>query len=128
MATILVIDDEKEVCQCCEDLFSTAMEPDINVLKADNGPDGLALYEKYRPDIVLIDLQLQAAMDGVTVIKRIKQAGSGTKVVVFSGFIDDEEERTVRELGVDACLIKPATPYEILSLIKKLLRQNETGW
>lgn len=126
MATVLVIDDEKDICQCFEDLLTTE-EPGFKVLKADNGPDGLDLLKKHKPDIVFVDLQLQAAMDGIEVVKRIKQIDPTAKIVVVSGFIDDRDDETVKRMGVDSCLAKPATPDEIIRLVKKLLRQNKWG-
>ncbi len=127
MATVLVIDDEKDICQCFEDLFTTE-EPGFKVLKADNGPDGLDLLKKHKPDIVFVDLQLQAAMDGIEVIKRIKQIDSTAKVVVVSGFIDKNDDARIKRIGADSCLEKPATPDEIMRLVKKLMRQKEGEW
>ena len=127
MATVLVIDDEKDICQCFEDLFTTE-EPNFKVLKADNGPDGLELLKKHKPDVVFVDLQLQAAMDGIEVVKWIKQIDPTAKIVVVSGFIDDKDDATVKRMGVDSCLAKPSTPDEMMRLVKKLLRQKEMEW
>lgn len=129
MPTVLVIDDEKDICECFEDLF-TLGDPNFKakVLSADNGPDGLELLKKYKPDIVFVDLQLQAAMDGIEVIERIKQIDSTAKVVVVSGFIDKNDDASIKRIGADSCLEKPATPDEIVRLVKKLMRQKEGEW
>jgi len=125
MATVLVIDDEKDIRQCFEDLL-TAEEPGFKVLQADNGPDGLDLLKKHKPDIVFVDLQLQAAMDGIEVVKRIKQIEPTVKVVVVSGFMDKNVAENIKRIGADSCLEKPWAPDEVMQLIKKLLRQKET--
>ena len=123
MPTVLVIDDEKDICECFEDLF-TLGDPNFKarVLNADNGPDGLELLEKHKPDIVFVDLQLQAEMGGAEVVRRIKESGSTAKVVVVSGFLDKNDER-IKWIGADSYLEKPATPDEIMRLVKKLLRK-----
>ena len=125
MPTVLVIDDEKDICDCFEDLF-TLGDPNLKVkiLSADNGPDGLQLFENHKPDIVFVDLQLQAKMNGTEVIKRIKESGSTAKVVLVSGFLDKNDER-IQSIGADSYLEKPATPDEMVRLVKKLLKEKE---
>lgn len=127
MPTVLVIDDEKDICECFEDLF-TLGDPKFKarVLNADNGPDGLKLLEQHKPDIVFVDLQLQAEMGGAEVVKQIRESGSDAKVVVVSGFIDKNDENFKR-IGADAYLEKPATGDQVVQLVKKLLRQKG-GW
>jgi len=125
--TLLVIDDEKDICECFEDLF-TLGDPKlkVRVLNADNGPDGLKLLEEHNPDVIFVDLQLQAEMGGAEVVKRIKESGSLAKVVVVSGFIDKNDEN-LKWIGADAYLEKPATGDQVVQLVKKLLRQKG-GW
>lgn len=123
MPTVLIIDDEKDICQCVEDAFSQAA-PEFLILKADNGIDGIEIVKKYKPDVILLDLQLYASLDGIEVFKRIKQWHPEGKVALLTGFGVDEED-SIQELGVDAYVLKPFTPPEIIAIVKKLIREKE---
>ena len=63
MATVLIIDDEEEICDLLEDVFK--QEKGFAVLKTDNGEDGVELVKGQRPDVILLDIKLQVGMDGV---------------------------------------------------------------
>lgn len=122
MATLLIIDDEHEICDIIEDVFE--QEEGFAVLKADNGPEGLELVKKHHPDIILLDIKLQVNMDGVEVLRQIKQSGSRAKVVVITGFVEEKMEREIRDLGVEAYLEKPFTPPEVISTVKEVLQKK----
>lgn len=125
MPTVLVIDDEKDICQVVQDAFREE-EPSFSVLTADNGTDGLELVKRYKPDVILLDVKLQAAMDGIEVFKQIRELHPEGKVAILTGFEESREE-FVNRLGVDAYFVKPFTPPELISLVKKLFRKKNTG-
>lgn len=123
MATVLVIDDEKDICQCVEVAFNEEA-PEFSVLKADNGLDGLELVKKHKPDVILLDVKLQASMDGMEVFKKIKELHPEGKVAILTGYEENKEE-FVRDFGVDAFMVKPFTPLEVIALVRKLFREKE---
>ncbi len=125
MATVLVIDDEKDICQCVEIAFNEEA-PEFKVLQADNGLDGLALVKKHKPDVILLDVKLQASMDGMEVFKQIKELHPEGKVAILTGYEENKEE-FIRDLGVDAFMVKPFTPLEVIALVRKLFREKEGG-
>jgi len=62
--TILIIDDERGMLESLEELFIDSFD----VLKAEDGKEGLSLLGSLRIDLVLLDLRLPG-MDGVEVLK-----------------------------------------------------------
>lgn len=119
MPTLLVIDDEKEVCQCIEDLFEEE-EPGFLVLTADNGLDAIDLIEKHKPDVILLDLKLNAAPEGMEVFRQIRQCHPQGKIAIFTGYAEEETEERLRNMGADDFVDKPVTPPEVLALVRKL--------
>jgi YesN/AraC family two-component response regulator len=84
MRKILVIDDEKPTLSMFR-LFLGAYG--YTVLTAENGKEGLELFMKEKPPIVLTDIKMPG-MDGFEVLKRIKKADASAEVIVITGHGD----------------------------------------
>jgi CheY-like chemotaxis protein len=119
MATLLIIDDELDICDILEDVFKT--EKGFSVFKTDNGPEGVALVKKEHPDVIILDLKLQVNMDGVAVLREIRKFQPRARVVVITGYVEEAMEREIRELGVDAYLEKPFNPPQIIEAVQDAL-------
>src|SRR3970040_964246 len=67
-----------------------AGEPDINVVgQAADGLEGLSMVETLQPDIMLLDIRMPG-MSGLEVLHRIREKSPKTKVLVLSGFFEEE--------------------------------------
>lgn len=84
MRSILIIDDEKSTLRIFR-LFLSAYG--YTVLTAENGKLGLEVFDKERPQIVLTDIKMPG-MDGLEVLKRIKEMDPTTEVIVITGHGD----------------------------------------
>ena len=122
MATLLIIDDERDICDILEDVFQE--QKGYAILKADNGQDGVELVKKHHPDVILLDVKLQAGMDGVEVLQEIKRHHPQAKIVMITGFVEEVMERKIKELGVDAYIEKPFTPPQIINAVKDVLQKK----
>jgi two-component system response regulator VicR len=67
MATILVVDDERIIC----DLLRQILRPTYEVFTAYRGREGVALFKQHRPQITLLDL-VMPEMDGIEVLRQIR--------------------------------------------------------
>ncbi len=96
MEKILVIDDEKPTLK----MFRlTLMAYGYDVLTAENGQEGLAVFEQERPRIVLTDIKMPG-MNGIEVLRRIKQIDSTVEVIVITGHGD--MDLAIQALNLDA--------------------------
>jgi two-component system KDP operon response regulator KdpE len=95
------------------------------VLKAEDGPAALSLFDSESPDLLIVDLGLPG-MDGYEVIRRIR-ARSDVPIIVLS--VRDQEQDIVKglELGADDYVIKPFSHLQLLSRIQGLLRRATYG-
>jgi YesN/AraC family two-component response regulator len=84
MRSILIIDDEKSTLRIFR-LFLSAYG--YKVLTAENGKLGVEVFNRERPRIVLTDIKMPG-MDGLEVLKRIKEADPSTEVIVITGHGD----------------------------------------
>ena len=86
------------------------------VISASNGKEGLELFKKYDPDIVISDIRMPV-MDGIEMVKKIKEIDPDTFVILITAFSDTEYLKAAIELGVEAYITKPVDRN---ILIKKL--------
>ncbi len=93
---ILVIDDERPTLKMFT-LLLTAYGYDI--LTAENGQDGLDIFRKESPGLVLTDIKMPV-MDGIEVLKEIKKINPQTEVIVITGHGD--MDLAIQALNLDA--------------------------
>jgi len=118
-ARIAVIDDEAPNRSYLETLLGTA---GFEVQVAAGGDEGIALVEKERPDLVLVDLMMPE-VDGFAVCERIRNgpAGAGTQIIVLSALDAVDGKVRALELGADDYLVKPVESRELVSRIKVMI-------
>ncbi len=96
MERILIIDDEKPTLT----MFRLLLSADgYTVLTAENGREGLAVFEREKPPLVVTDIKMPG-MDGIEVLKRIKQIDPRTEVIVVTGHGD--MDLAIKALNLDA--------------------------
>ncbi len=76
--------------------------------------DALDIVETHRPDICVIDIFLEhSPLNGIEVLKKIKEIHKDTICIMFTRIIDDDKVEEATELGAFACIIKPFDPAEL---------------
>ena len=100
---ILIIDDEKPLCEAAVD-FLTDVGYDARY--ALDGKTGLSMIEDYHPALLLLDIQMPE-MNGLEVLKQLSTRFPDLQVVVISGFLDKEMTQKVIECGAAMSVDKP---------------------
>lgn len=120
--TILYVEDEETVrenfTEILEDYFS-------KVLVANNGQDALALYDKYKPDIALLDISIPL-INGLNVASKIRENNSEIQIVMLTAYADKDKLLQAVNLQLFAYLIKPVQHKEFDLTIEKLINTFET--
>ncbi len=115
---ILVIDDERPTLSMfC--LFLKAYGHEV--LTAENGEEGLKVFQKENPPVVLTDIKMPG-MDGIEVLKRIKQTSPLTEVIIITGHGD--MDLAIQALNLDAADFVNK-PIQKAALDKALERASE---
>jgi signal transduction histidine kinase/CheY-like chemotaxis protein len=88
------------------------------VREAADGPTGVELALRLRPDVVLIDIGLPG-LDGYGVARRIRSAPHGHLMVLaaVTGYGQPEDRRKAEEAGFDALLVKPVDPDQLTEIL-----------
>lgn len=120
---VLVVDDEPQVRQ----IVATYLEREgYSVRTAADGHEALAELGRKRPDLVVLDLMIPG-VDGLTVLKRLRDAGDLVPVIVLSAKGQESERVAGLELGADDYLAKPASPREVAARVRAVLRRSPSS-
>jgi DNA-binding response OmpR family regulator len=115
---ILVIDDEPQIADLCRDYLVAA---GFEVLTAGDGPKGLALARRERPDLVVLDLMLPG-MDGLDVCRELRRESS-VPIIMLTARVEESDKLVGLELGADDYLTKPFSPRELVARVRTVLRR-----
>jgi len=115
--TILVIDDSQSIRLVLKEVIEMH---DYNLILAKDGKEGVSLYQKSKPDLVLLDLSMPE-MCGCETSKKIHDSDPNAKVLLMTGMEDEECEhgKKVQNIGF---LKKPFTIDEIEKTISQYLK------
>ncbi|WP_328535094.1 response regulator transcription factor [Streptomyces sp. NBC_00344] len=120
---LLLCDDHAVVRAGLRALLSGADGIEV-VGEAGSGEEALAMADRLRPDVVLMDLQLGDGMDGVTATRRLSSGGgdgtetTGPRVLVLTMFDTDADITRAIEAGATGYLLKAERPEELFSAIR----------
>ena len=118
-ARILVIDDEKSIRKLLE--ISLGAEG-YEVIPAKTGKEGLQEAANHNPDVIILDLGLPD-MQGMDVLKKLKSRAT-TPVIILTARAGDADREMARDVKADDYITKPFEPSELLTKIKKFLKEE----
>jgi two-component system, NarL family, response regulator len=87
------------------------------VAEAGDGDEAIALYEKHRPEVMVLDLRMPKR-DGVAVVQRVMEANPKACILIMTTFDGDEDIFQCLSQGAKGYLLKDAPRQEILSAIR----------
>ena len=102
--TILIVEDESLILQDILTLFDWKAAG-FTTITAANGVQGLSVFQKKRPPIVMTDVRMPH-MDGLTMIERIRELAPETMFILLTAYQDFDYARTALRLGVTDYLLK----------------------
>lgn len=103
MIKILIVDDEKGVCDIIRKTFSYS---GFTVFTATNAKRAMSLLTKERPKIVFLDILMPDA-DGLDLLRQMKEADPGLIVIMVTAKDDEESREKARRYGADEFVTKP---------------------
>ncbi len=120
---ILLVDDESAITS---NLAPFLERSGFVVATAANGETALQLMKSFQPDLVVLDV-LMPRMDGREVLRRIRQSGDFTPIILLTQVGSPAERAVALDEGADDYLNKPFEPYELVARIKAVLRRSRPG-
>lgn len=103
MIRVLVVDDDIGVCHVVEQFL---VRRGYNVEIATRGEIALLKVQEWRPEVVLLDI-VMPEMDGIEVLRRIKEIDPGVGVIMTTGLQDEDVGRQALRMGAFDFITKP---------------------
>jgi diguanylate cyclase (GGDEF)-like protein len=116
-ATILVVDDEKDVCAVLKDFL---IDYQFEVLTAESGYEALEIIESEKVDVVISDL-VMPRMDGIALTRSIMAMGLNIPVIIMTGYASIDSAVASMKAGAADFIAKPFKFNHTLFIIKKVL-------
>ena len=121
MTRVLVIEDEESFREALEFILT---KEGFQIESAASGPDGIAAFDKYNPDIILLDLMLPG-MSGTDVCKSIR-AKSNVPIIMLTAKDAEVDKVVGLEVGADDYVTKPFSSPELIARIRAVLRRGSS--
>ena len=119
-ANVLVVDDEKTVCNSCKKILT---QEGYNVDTALSGEEALNKVKGNGFDVVIADWKMPE-IDGMEVIRRIKRDNPNVIVIMITGYPSIESSIKAIRSGVSDYVAKPFTPEELSDAVLKALEKG----
>jgi two-component system, NarL family, response regulator NreC len=119
---ILLAEDHAVVREALSALLSRYDEIDV-VGGATDGRTAVELAGTLKPDVLLMDLAMPG-LNGVDATAQVKRANPNIKVLMLTGYADDERVVQALQAGASGYIVKRSDPDELLLAIKSVVRGN----
>ncbi|NQT07183.1 MAG: response regulator [Candidatus Omnitrophica bacterium] len=113
MMKILVVDDERDVCDFVSNFFGLR---GFQVFCALNGEDALQISKTQDPLIVLQDIRMPG-IDGVETLRRMKEARPNNRVIMVTCVEDIERVEDAKKYGADGYITKPLVLNDLVKAV-----------
>jgi len=123
MDKVLLADDESAITTNLAPFLERA---GFTVAVAADGAEALSQVASFAPDLIILDV-LMPKLDGREVLRRLRQAGNWTPVVLLTQVGESTERAMALEEGADDYLNKPFDPHELVARIRAVLRRARPG-
>ncbi len=120
MAKILIIDDDRELCELLEEFLCSE---GFEIACANDGLAGLELLSLEQPDLIVMDIMMPK-LNGLDTLKQLRSKNLLLPVIMLTARGDDIDKIVGLELGADDYLSKPFNPRELSARIKAILRRT----
>lgn len=120
---VLLVDDELAITNNLAPFLERAGFA-VNV--AADGQAAVRLVDEFEPDLIVLDVLIPPP-DGREVLRRLRQAGNWTPVILLTQVGSSAERAVALDEGADDYLNKPFEPYELVARMKAVLRRSRPG-
>lgn len=116
---ILYVEDNKDIKEEIEFFLSNKVK---ELYVAENGQEGLDLYEQHKPDLIVTDIQMPI-MNGIDMISQIRDENDNIPIIIATAFNDAEYLQKAIGLNVNHYLTKPINLFSLVELLIKFSKE-----
>jgi len=119
--TLLYVEDDKHA----QEWMKLILEDDLKeFFQAFDGQEGLLMYKKHKPDIVLADINMPV-MDGLSMAREIKEIDKHQPILIMSAFDDRDTLLESIDIGIDSFVPKPVNTTQLMQKLQKVVEDIE---
>lgn len=122
-ARILIVEDDAITIQALSEVLTEAGHEVVGT--ASRGWEAVEKSIGLRPDLVIMDIKLRGAMDGIATSQRI-QAQLDIPVVYVTAYSDNETLKRVLHSNANGYIVKPFDVYTLQNTVDRALRQRQS--
>ncbi len=115
---ILVVDDEPTM----RDALKLILSKNFEVIEASNGLEAIKMYEKYKPDVVLMDIMMPI-MNGIESTKLLLKENPDALILAITAYSSKKGEEMLKA-GAKGILPKPFRRAELVEFINRYLNEH----
>jgi two-component system alkaline phosphatase synthesis response regulator PhoP len=119
---ILLVDDEPKVCELIK---AYLIKDGYDVIIAADGQTAIDLAQRYKPDLILLDLNLPE-LDGLEVCRTVRKQ-SNVPIIMLTARDEEVDKVVGLEMGADDYVTKPFSPRELAARVNAVLRRYREG-
>lgn len=119
---IVLVDDHAVIRQALRMLLENQPELEV-VADVENGREAVQAVEKLQPDVVLMDV-VMPGLNGLEATRQIRRSCPATRVVMLSGFVDEDQLLDSIRSGASGYIIKKSDVSELVLAIQTVHRGN----
>ena len=125
MIKVLVLDDEKGLCEDMKEFFAYR---GYKVFAATSGEQAVSIIKKENIDILVLDIKMEG-IDGLKVLKMAKEKDTKVKAIMVTALRDEDMKHHALALGASEYVTKPFS-YEkletlIIHMVNEILKERE---
>lgn len=117
--SILYIEDEKDIRV---NIVKTLKYVCRDIYEAENPIEGMKLYEKYKPDIILTDVNMPQ-MDGIEFVKMVREKDLKTPIIVITAYKDEHYLMEAIKLHLEDYIVKPFVYSDLIEILYKCTKK-----
>lgn len=117
--TLLYVEDDLQIQKLIINMLARKF-PQLTLLHAENGKNGLNLFSTKHPDIIVTDIRMPV-MDGFQMIKEIKALDNDARIIVLTAASDTDFILDAVDLGINHYVLKPIKMEKFVAAIKHCL-------
>ena len=118
---LLYIEDDKDI----QEIYLNLLKDYVGeILCANDGGEGYEKYLSFKPDIILLDINMPK-VDGLTLAKKIRDKDKDVKIIITTSYSEREKLLRAVELYLVKYILKPIEPNELKEAMNKAIKELE---